>query len=72
MSLPDCAESVKEEEMPKVVENSVVAGLPELYLFSGAVLAILNPTIDVRTSDSELCILEGHGVDGVGSRALHF
>lgn len=58
--------------MTKVVKNSIVAGLPELYLFLGTVIAILNPAIYVPTSDSELSILKGHGVDGVGSGALHF
>tara|TARA_B100000686_G_scaffold329339_1_gene390390 strand:+ start:181 stop:396 length:216 start_codon:yes stop_codon:yes gene_type:complete len=63
---------VKEEEMTKAVENLVVTGLPELYFVRRAVLAILNPAIDVPTSDSEVSIFEGYGVGSVSGRALHF
>ncbi len=72
MSLPDCGESVKEKEMTKAVENLVVTGLPELYLVLRAVLFVLDPAIDVPTSDSEVTIFEGYGVDCVSGRALHF
>jgi hypothetical protein len=72
MSLPDCGESVKKKEMTKAVENSVITGLPELYLVLRAVLAILNPAIDVPTSDSEVSIYEGYWVGCVSGGALHF